>query len=110
MSDPKAPNYEPLVYTSVPVNGWVAVPATNLEKADGYVVLEKTGDFDGEHQKKHWHFNVVCIDGNQSTVVTSRLGEAIIELAHAISGWRPTQVIFNERINDKLSVLSTYTP
>jgi len=111
MSDPINASTEPLVYTSAPINGWVAVPAKDLERADGYVVLSKvTSNPHLEEQKKYWHFNLVCIDGANSSVTTNNLGEAIAEYARAVSGWRAKEIVFHERVQEKLSVLSTYTP
>lgn len=103
MSDLNVPNDEPLLYTSAPVDGWVAVPAVNLEKADGYVL------FVGTDQSKAWHFTIVNVAGTSDrTPICSKLCDAIAQFAYAHGGMRVSEIHFNESVADRLSLVSRY--
>lgn len=104
MSNPIDPTQEPLVYTSAPVNGWVAVPAANLERADGYVL------FAGADHAKAWHFSIVNVSGtSDQQVVCSKLCEKIAEFANAHSGMQVAEVFFHESIADRLALPAQYS-
>lgn len=103
MSDPIDPTTEPLVYTSAPVDGWVAVPAANLEKADGYV------SFVEDEGASAWHFTIANVSGtSDQLVVCSKLCEAIAQFAKARSGMHVSLIHFNEPIAERLSLPPRY--
>lgn len=89
--------------TSTPVNGWVAVPAANLDKADGYVV------FEGEDAQP-WHFIIVNVSGaSDQSVACSKLSEAIAEFAlMQVEHDSIAEIFYHEPIAERLALPSSY--
>jgi 8-oxo-dGTP pyrophosphatase MutT (NUDIX family) len=89
--------------TSMPVNGWVAVPAPSPDKVDGFVMF---ADADPANA---WHFTIVNVSGSSElTVACSRLSEAIAEFALAHAGQQAAEIHFNESIAERLMLPTRY--